>query len=84
MTLSPAPLPPTRLGSEHIGHELRQSSARHTRNNSPLSKAPYALRWTCRQVLRELTKIDSYAYPWPLATDGRWNLPDARPTDPPI
>ncbi|MFB7028627.1 MULTISPECIES: hypothetical protein [unclassified Streptomyces] len=35
-----------------------------------------------REVLRELAKIDSYAYPWPFDTDGRWTLPDDRPTDP--
>ncbi|WP_234367502.1 hypothetical protein [Streptomyces pluripotens] len=35
-----------------------------------------------REVLRELAKIDAYAYPWPFDTDGRWALPDDRPTDP--
>ncbi|MEV7380981.1 hypothetical protein [Streptomyces lydicus] len=34
------------------------------------------------EVLRELAKIDAYAYPWPFDTDGRWTLPDDRPTDP--
>jgi hypothetical protein len=35
-----------------------------------------------REVLRELAKIDVYAHPWPFDTDGRWTLPDDRPTDP--
>ncbi|MFE3856787.1 hypothetical protein ACFXPN_37340 [Streptomyces griseorubiginosus] len=35
-----------------------------------------------REVLRELAKVDAYAYPWPFDTDGRWTLPDDRPTDP--
>lgn len=35
-----------------------------------------------REVLRELAKIDVYAYPWPFDTDGRWTLPDDRPTNP--
>ncbi|MFJ5294851.1 hypothetical protein [Streptomyces sp. NPDC088348] len=35
-----------------------------------------------REVLRELAKIDADAYPWPLDSDGRWTLPDDRPTDP--
>ncbi|MGW6272003.1 hypothetical protein [Streptomyces sp. NPDC055060] len=34
-----------------------------------------------REVLRELAKIDAYAYPWPFDADGRWTLPDDRPTD---
>lgn len=35
-----------------------------------------------REVLRELAQIDAYAYPWPFGADGRWTLPDDRPTDP--
>ncbi|MEV6480090.1 hypothetical protein [Streptomyces sp. NPDC051576] len=35
-----------------------------------------------REVLRELAKVDAHAYPWPFDTDGRWTLPDDRPTDP--
>ena len=35
-----------------------------------------------REVLRELAKIDAYAYPWPFDADSRWTLPDDRPTDP--
>ncbi|MEU0142034.1 hypothetical protein ABZ203_19640 [Streptomyces albidoflavus] len=35
-----------------------------------------------REVLRELAKIDVYAHPWPFDADGRWMLPDDRPTDP--
>lgn len=35
-----------------------------------------------REVLRELARIDAYAYPWPLDADGRWALPDDRPTGP--
>lgn len=34
-----------------------------------------------REVLRELAKVDSYAYPWPLDADGCWTLPDDRPTN---
>ena len=33
-----------------------------------------------REVLRELAKVDAYAYPWPCDTDGRWTLPEDRPT----
>ncbi|MFE7358319.1 hypothetical protein ACFU8Q_35740 [Streptomyces sp. NPDC057543] len=35
-----------------------------------------------REVLCELAKVDAYAYPWPFDADGRWTLPDDRPTDP--
>jgi len=35
-----------------------------------------------REALRELAKIDAYAYSWPFDTDGRWSLPDDRPIDP--
>ncbi|MET9100755.1 hypothetical protein [Streptomyces antibioticus] len=33
-----------------------------------------------REVLCELAQIDAYAYPWPFGADGRWALPDDRPT----
>ncbi|MFF9897626.1 hypothetical protein [Streptomyces longispororuber] len=32
-------------------------------------------------VLRELAKVDSYAYPWPFDADGRWTLADDPPTN---
>lgn len=35
-----------------------------------------------QEMLRELAKIDFYAYSWPFDADGRWTLPEDRPTDP--
>ncbi|CAM5543083.1 hypothetical protein Sdia_48140 [Streptomyces diastaticus subsp. diastaticus] len=35
-----------------------------------------------REALRELAKIDAYAYAWPFDADGRWTLPGDCPTDP--
>jgi hypothetical protein len=32
-------------------------------------------------VLRELSKVDTYVYPWPFDADGRWTLPPEQPTD---
>ncbi|MCX5562971.1 hypothetical protein [Streptomyces sp. NBC_00038] len=29
-----------------------------------------------REVLRELAKVDAYAYPWPFDADGRWTPPE--------
>ncbi|MFD0297698.1 hypothetical protein ACFWJS_41885 [Streptomyces sp. NPDC127061] len=34
-----------------------------------------------REVLRELAKVDAYAYPWPFDADGRWVLPQEQPAD---
>ncbi|MGQ7753656.1 hypothetical protein ACUN29_35125 [Streptomyces sp. WC2508] len=34
-----------------------------------------------RELLRELAKVDAYAYPWPFDADGRWVLPQEQPTD---
>ncbi|MGW1233005.1 hypothetical protein [Streptomyces californicus] len=34
-----------------------------------------------REVLRELAKVDVYAYPWPFDADGRWVLPQEQPAD---
>lgn len=34
-----------------------------------------------REVLRELAKVDAYAYPWPLDADARWVLSQEQPTD---
>ncbi|MEV7845777.1 hypothetical protein AB0O50_17525 [Streptomyces cyaneofuscatus] len=35
-----------------------------------------------QEVLREVAKVDAYAYPWPFDADGRWRLPDDRSIDP--
>ncbi|GAA2535460.1 hypothetical protein GCM10010295_18230 [Streptomyces intermedius] len=35
-----------------------------------------------REALRELAKIDAYAYAWPFDADGRWTLPGDWSTDP--
>ncbi|MFF8566017.1 hypothetical protein ACF06N_13775 [Streptomyces albidoflavus] len=34
-----------------------------------------------REVLRELSKVDTYAYPWPFDADGRWTLTEDEPAD---
>ncbi|MFJ2225658.1 hypothetical protein ACIOFY_37150 [Streptomyces anulatus] len=34
-----------------------------------------------REVLRELAKVDAYAYPWPFDADGRWTLPQEQSPD---
>lgn len=34
-----------------------------------------------REVLRELAKVDAYAYPWPFDADGRWVLSQEQPAD---
>ncbi|MFE6637521.1 hypothetical protein ACFVFT_08855 [Streptomyces tendae] len=34
------------------------------------------------EALRELAKIDAYAYAWPFDADGRWTLPSDGSTDP--
>lgn len=34
-----------------------------------------------REVLRELAKVDVYAYPWPFDADGRWVLPQEQSPD---
>ncbi|MFI6475466.1 hypothetical protein ACIBL5_35125 [Streptomyces sp. NPDC050516] len=34
-----------------------------------------------REVLRELSQVDTYAYPWPFDADGRWTLAEDEPAD---
>lgn len=34
-----------------------------------------------REVLREVAKVDAYAYPWPFDAHGRWVLPQEQPAD---
>ncbi|WP_234444559.1 hypothetical protein [Streptomyces sp. NRRL F-525] len=35
------------------------------------------------EILRELARVDAYAYPWPFGTDGRWTRPEDDPAGSP-